>query len=242
MPSSPPQQRRTVPIIVLDRIVALAGHCRHAVTRLRGLSRHTPVLIVASLAVLVAAAVPVVMILRTPERLAPVALPPADMPLPTGSAEARPGQARPAASNAPGTARTTTPLVDPSAVRVTPPSPDAPSPTPNTPVALTAAFVIEDRALLSYGAGVTISNAGRARATNWTLVITLPRETLQISSVTGARATQEGARWTFVPDETTTEVPPGGFVRVTFRVSGAAISSTPTACTINGAACTGLPD
>ncbi|MGK5440224.1 cellulose binding domain-containing protein [Micromonospora sp. URMC 105] len=232
-----------MPIIVLDRIVALAGHGRHAVTRLRGLSRHTPVLIVASLAILIAAAVPVVLILRTPERLAPVALPPADVPLPTGSAEARPGQARPAASDAPGTARTATPLVDPSAARVAPPSPDAPSatPPPDAPAALAAAFVIESRALLSYGAGVTISNDGRVKATNWTLVITLPRESLQISSVTGARVTQSGATWTFVPDETTAQVPPGGFVRVTFRVSGAAISSTPTACTIDGAACTGLP-
>ncbi|MBM0256622.1 cellulose binding domain-containing protein [Micromonospora sp. 4G55] len=105
-----------------------------------------------------------------------------------------------------------------------------------------AAFAIEERALLSYGADVTISNAGRTRVTNWTLVITLPRESLEISSVSGARVTRAGATWTFVPDETTAEVAAGSSVLVSFRVSGAPISSTPTACTIDGAACTGLPD
>ncbi|MGY0005495.1 cellulose binding domain-containing protein, partial [Micromonospora sp. I033] len=102
-------------------------------------------------------------------------------------------------------------------------------------------FAVEESALLSYGAAVTISNPGPAAAADWTLVVVLPRESLQVTSVTGARTSRDGARWTFVPDGDTGRVPGGGTARVTFRVNGAAISATPTACTIDGVACTGLP-
>ncbi|WP_446213555.1 cellulose binding domain-containing protein [Micromonospora sp. IBSANI012] len=248
MPSSPPQPRRTVAVILLDRTVALAGHARRAIGDLGVSSRRTRVLLAASLVVLVATTASVVLVLRTPERLAPVALdPPPDVALPTDPAVGGPDpQARPAASAPAATRRTTTaagPPVGAAAPQATTPSARTPSAAAgsSTP-ALRAAFAIEERALLSYGADVTISNGGRTRVTNWTLVITLPRESLEISSVSGARATRAGAIWTFVPDETTAEVAAGSSVQVTFRVSGAPISSTPTACTIDGAACTGLPD
>ncbi|MEU5790608.1 cellulose binding domain-containing protein [Micromonospora purpureochromogenes] len=248
MPSSPPQPRRTVAVILLDRTVALAGHARRAVGGLAASSGRTRVLLAALLVVLVATTASVVLVLRTPERLAPVALdPPPDVALPTDPAVGGPDpHARPAASSPAATRRTTTaagPPVGAAAPPATAPSARTPSAAgSSTPAALRAAFAIEERALLSYGADVTISNAGRTRVTNWTLVITLPRESLEISSVSGARATRAGATWTFVPDETTAEVAAGSSVQVTFRVSGAPISSTPTACTIDGAACTGLPD
>ncbi|SCF35182.1 Cellulose binding domain-containing protein [Micromonospora purpureochromogenes] len=248
MPSSPPQPRRTVAVILLDRIVALAGHVRRAIGGLGASSRRTRVLLAASLVVLVATAASVVLVLRTPERLAPVALdPPPDVALPTDPAVGGPDpQARPAASS-PAAARRTTAAAGPPVAAAAPPATAPSARTPSaagssSPAALRAAFAIEERALFSYGADVTISNAGRTRVTNWTLVITLPRESLEVSSVTGARATREGAIWTFVPDGTTAEVAAESSVQVTFRVSGAPISSTPTACTIDGAACTGLPD
>ncbi|NYF58029.1 cellulose binding domain-containing protein [Micromonospora purpureochromogenes] len=249
MPSSPPRPRRTVAVILLDRTVALAGHARRAIGGLGASSRRTRVLLAASLVVLVATAASVVLVLRTPERLAPVALdPPPDVALPTDPAVGGPDpQARPAASSPAATRRTTTaagPPVGAAAPPATAPSARTPSAAAeaSTPTALRAVFAIEERALLSYGADVTISNAGRTRVTNWTLVITLPRESLEVSSVTGARATRAGAVWTFVPDGTTAEVAADSSVHVTFRVSGAPISSTPTACTIDGTACTGLPD
>ncbi|WP_346535373.1 cellulose binding domain-containing protein [Micromonospora sp. DPT] len=248
MPSSPPQPRRTVAVILLDRTVALAGHARRAIGGLGASSRRTRVLLAASLVVLVATTASVVLVLRTPERLAPVALdPPPDVALATDPAVGGPDpQARPAASSPAATRRTTAadPPVGAAAPQATTPSAHTPSAAAGSsiPPALGAAFAIEERALLSYGADVTISNGGRTRVTNWTLVITLPRESLEVSSVSGARATRAGATWTFVPDETTAEVAAGSSVRVTFRVSGAPISSTPTACTIDGAACTGLPD
>ncbi|WP_433120472.1 cellulose binding domain-containing protein [Micromonospora sp. CA-246542] len=87
---------------------------------------------------------------------------------------------------------------------------------------------------------MTISNPGPVPATRWTLTITLPRESLRVSAVEGARATQDGAVWTFVPDGSVGQVPGSGSTRVTFRVNGAVVGATPTACTIDGIACGGL--
>ncbi|MBM0227411.1 MULTISPECIES: cellulose binding domain-containing protein [Micromonospora] len=231
-------------IVVLDQIVAVAGSVRRALAGAGGGSRLTRAAVIASLAVLVATAVPVVLVLRTPERLTPVVLdPPPDGDLPTiPEFGTRSMEARPAASSPPAAARTTTeaPPAGPAAATTGgAPSPAATGST--SPAALRAAFAVEERALLSYGAGVTISNAGPTAVTGWTLVVTLPRESLEVTSVTGARATRAGATWTFVPDGSTGEVPGAGSVRVTFRVSGAPVNSTPTACTIDGAACSGLP-
>ncbi|MFD0786431.1 hypothetical protein ACFQZ8_21230, partial [Micromonospora azadirachtae] len=61
-------------IVVLDRIVALAASARRTVIDRSMGSRAARIAVVASLTVLVATAIPVVLVLRTPERLAPVAL------------------------------------------------------------------------------------------------------------------------------------------------------------------------
>ncbi|WP_406107126.1 cellulose binding domain-containing protein [Micromonospora globbae] len=224
-------------IIVLDRIVALAGSLRRTLTG--PASRVTRIAVLASLAVLVATAVPVVLVLRTPERLAPMALdPPPDPLVPTPPEPGTPGaEARPAGSSRPAPGHPTGTGAPTSAAS---PSASTASPSTAAPVPLRAAFAVEESALLGYGAAVTITNPGPARVPAWTLVVTLPRESLRVTEVTGARATQDGATWTFVPDGSG-PVPGGGSVRVTFRVAGAPISSTPTACTIDGVACTGLP-
>ncbi|RLQ00384.1 cellulose binding domain-containing protein, partial [Micromonospora sp. CV4] len=111
-----------------------------------------------------------------------------------------------------------------------------------TPAALGADFAIAEKSLLSYGAAVTISNPGPVPVAQWKLVVTLPRESLRVSSVQGAQASHDGAVWTFVPDGSAGPVSGDAPVRVTFRVNGSAGSSAPTACSIDEVACTGLSD
>ncbi|WP_143728233.1 cellulose binding domain-containing protein [Micromonospora cremea] len=234
-------------IILLDRIVAIAAAVRRVVTGRGDVSRAAWVALVAALGVLIATAVSVVGVLRTPEELAPVTLDPppsADQvgTLPTDTPRA--GQARPAATSPTrpaspqATATSPTPTPEPSTTTPTP----TPATAPPTPAALSADFAIAENSLLSYGAAVTINNPGQVPVAQWKLVVTLPRESLRVSSVEGAWASQDGAVWTFVPDESAGQVPGTASVRVTFRVNGASIGSAPTACTIDEVACTGLPD
>ncbi|PZF97840.1 cellulose binding domain-containing protein [Micromonospora deserti] len=230
--------RRTVAIILLDRVVAAAGTVRGVVSGRGDQSRLAPAAVLASLAVLVATAVSAVVVLRTPERLTPVAIDPppqAALPGPPGVGDlgARPG---PAASKLP--APDDPPAAEPPGARPSRSGPAATTATSRIP--LQAHFAVEESALLSYGAAVTVSNPGPNPAAAWELVVTLPRESLEVTSVRGARASRSGATWTFVPEENAGPLPGGGAVQVTFRVSGAQTSSRPTACTIDEAACTGL--
>jgi hypothetical protein len=225
-------------VVVLDRIVAVVGSARRAFAGRRGGRRPTWMAAIVLSALPVVAGVALVVALDGPERPAPVVPDPqAEVDAPsTPDVGGRESGADPAASR-PSEAAPRMPAV-------AAPTPNT-SPTvvtaPGTRAALRAAFAVEEHALLSYGAAVTISNPGSTRVTDWTMVITLPRESLDITSVSGARATREGATWTFQPDGTDGQVPGGTSVRVTFRVAGPAITSAPTACTIDGAACAGLP-
>ncbi|MCW3816260.1 cellulose binding domain-containing protein [Micromonospora sp. DR5-3] len=246
MPAPPSQPRRTVAIILLDGIVAAARTARRALAGRGGGSRLAQVAILASLGVLLATAYSVVTVLRTPERLTPVAVePPPDLAVADAPATGTPGEQPEPTSATPRASAHATTTAPPAAPPVGRPSGSAPSATsaaPPTPVALRADFAVENTALLSYGAAVTITNPGVAGATDWQLVIVLPRESLEVSSVTGARASRDGATWTFVPEGSAGAVPGRGAARVTFRVNGAAISATPRSCTIDGVACTGLPN
>ncbi|WP_406070486.1 cellulose binding domain-containing protein [Micromonospora sp. NBC_01638] len=230
-------------IILLDRIVAFGTAARRVLTGRDDVSRATWVAVIAALGVLVATAVSVVGVLRTPEKLTPVALDPPSSAEQVGTPPAGTprAQAQPAvvssAVPAPPPATSVPPTVGASA-RPTP----AGSTASTSPAALNADFAITDNALLSYGAAVTISNLGPVSAPQWTLVVTLSRESLRVSAVEGARASQDGAVWTFVPDGSAGQVPGNASVRVTFRVNGSLAGSAPEACTIDGAACTGLPN
>ncbi|MGK5738189.1 cellulose binding domain-containing protein [Micromonospora sp. URMC 103] len=240
MPASPPQPRRTAAIIVLDRIVAFAGSLRRAVIDRGPGTRAVRIAVLASLVVLVATAVPVVLVLRTPERLAPVALdPPPDPEVPAAPEPGTPGaEARPAVSSPPPAP--SSPVDSPTPTSAAPPSASAVASTSApAPEPLRGEFAIEEKALLSYRAAVTISNPGAVPSRAWTLVVTLPRESLAVTAVSGAKATQDGATWTFVPDGNGA-LPGHGSAKVTFRVDGAPISAAPTGCTVDGAACAGL--
>ncbi|MGN9774470.1 cellulose binding domain-containing protein [Micromonospora sp. H33] len=240
MPASPREPRRTVAIIILDWLVAAAGSVARALGGRDG-SRAVWVAVAASLGVVAATAVSVVLVLRAPERLAPVALdPPPDVAVVEPPLAGTPGREASPASTRPAPARSdpsrTTPSTRPSAT----PAPSSAA-APTRP-ALTAAFAVTDTALLSYRAAVTIGNPGSGPVPSWTLVITLPEESTDVTAVEGARVSRDGATWTFVPDGPAGQVPGQGSVRVSFRVADSSISSLPTACAIDGAACTGLSD
>lgn len=95
--------------------------------------------------------------------------------------------------------------------------------------------------LTGYRATVTITNPGPVAASGWKVTVTLPRETLTISNVDGATTDRRGAVWTLSPTTGTSSVGANGSVSITFQVNGAAIlDATPTACTIDGQACSGL--
>jgi hypothetical protein len=64
---------------------------------------------------------------------------------------------------------------------------------------------------------------------------------LTIGQVAGAQVRRNGTTWVFVPDGTTRPVPAGGSVEMRFRVDGTAVSANPTACTIDGHRCDGVP-
>ncbi|MCG5471790.1 cellulose binding domain-containing protein [Micromonospora sp. LAH09] len=244
MPATPPQPRRTVAIILLDRIVAVGTTARRVLTGRDDVSRATWVAVIAALGVLVATAVSVIGLLRTPEKLTPVTLdaPPSTeqvgtAPTDTPRAQARPAASSPATSAPSPTASTT--AAPPTVGASTRPTPSGATASA-TPAALTADFAIADTALLSYGAAVTISNPGSVPVPQWTLTVTLPRESLRVSAVEGARVSRDGAVWTFVPDGGAGQVAGSASVTVTFRVNGSPAGAAPEACAIDGAACVGF--
>ncbi|SCG65064.1 Cellulose binding domain-containing protein [Micromonospora coxensis] len=231
---------------MLDLAATVPTAIRRALTGRGDGSRLLGWSVLAVLAVVVAAVLLVASVLRDPERLAPAAQDPAPpagaviVPEPVATRDtAGPATPRASVSARPssGPRRSTPARPSPAGTPDgTPPS----RPTTPAPAALGADFVIESPQLLSYGAAVTINNPGAVPATGWTLVVTLPRDSLDVTHVDGARATQSGATWTFVPDDTTGLVAGQGQVRVTFRVTGPPQTSAPTACTVDGTACGGV--
>jgi hypothetical protein len=118
--------------------------------------------------------------------------------------------------------------------------PGSPGITENTAVPLTATYKTASvtAGLLGYRMTVTVANPGPAAKVTWLLAVTLPRPTLLISGVKGATASQNGSVWTFTPDPTTSTVPAGGTVQISFGVHGATlIDAAPRDCRIDGNPC-----
>ncbi|MGB2568094.1 cellulose binding domain-containing protein [Micromonospora citrea] len=242
--------RRTKAVVVLDLAATVPTAIRRALTGRGDGSRLLGWSVLAVLALVVAAVLLVASVLRDPERLAPAAQDPAPpggaviVPEPVGTrGTAEPTTSTPSASPRPSVGPRRTATASPSPVTTPGGTPDgtAPSrPSRPAPAALGADFVIESPQLLSYGAAVTISNPGSVPVTGWTLVVTLPRDSLDVTHVDGASATRNGATWTFAPDGTTGQVAGQAQVRVTFRVTGPPQTSAPTACAVDGAPCGGV--
>lgn len=196
--------------------------------------------VIAAAAVIVGTGVLVAALLRAPDRFAPLGVgPEPDAAVESTSDPARAGLGpnSSAGSTAPGTP---SPAPTPARTGTAAPPPGTDPADPERTAALTATYRTEQATLIGYRAAVDITNANPTPVDGWTVVITLPRRTLSIAEVSGATATQDGATWTFQPDQGTRRVPPDGTVRVTFRVDGAALGATaPTGCTVNGRPCEG---
>lgn len=256
--------RRTVPVVILDAVLGvlaalqtghLPGRGRERGGRERdeldGESRPdrprraavlwTSAAVVAVVAGTVSLAVAFV---RSPEGLAPLGVgspPPAVIEQPPAG--------DPSASAVPGSGGFgSSPPPVPRTGRATPtPGGSTASPPPGTatpkPLAARYATTEGGQALLvGYRATVTVTNPGATAVRGWRVTVTLPRKTLTVAEVSGAVAKQDGTTWTFTPAESTTTVPPGGSIQVSFRVGGATLAdAAPTGCTIDGRACQGLP-
>lgn len=103
---------------------------------------------------------------------------------------------------------------------------------------LAATYKTEKTRVSGYDASVTIKNAGKSGTSDWTVVITLPLLGLTVPMVNGAVLTQNGKQFTFTPVDATRTVGPGATVQFTFQVAGL---GNPSACTINGQPCAGVP-
>ncbi|GAA0948612.1 cellulose binding domain-containing protein [Virgisporangium aurantiacum] len=182
-----------------------------------------------------------------------------DSSIPTSGPRRAAADGTPTAKPGTGTRTPTASEISPSTDGSTPPpvlgAPTGGAPTPSAPGGsgragsggraepLRARFskVAGSESLTRYRATVTVTNPGQVAASSWTVAITLPRETLTLSDVEGATVSRNGATWTVVPAASVGTVAAGGSVSVSFQVNGAAVfDATPTACTINGQACTGL--
>lgn len=223
--------------MLLASVAAVRGLLRRAVRALpvrRGDRTLAIVIVAAALVAVIGTGFLVASLLRTPDQLAPLGVGPPPTPLAEASTggvpdDAEGGATPPASPLALPSSESSTGARD----RPRPPTPRPPAPPPT----LTARYASEGATLLNYTASVTIRNPGPGPVTGWTLVITLPRSTQAVGEVSGATTSRDGTTWTFVPDQSTRQVPADGSVQVRFRVDGSLFDSAPTACTIDKRPC-----
>jgi hypothetical protein len=146
----------------------------------------------------------------------------------------------PSASASPSASSSTRPSATPSAsdtsLATRPLSPRSTLPE-STLAPLTAGYTTA-AGLLGYRMTVTIANPAAVAQQNWQLTIALPRSTLTVADVSGATAKQNGATWTFTPEDKTSRIPAAGSTSVNFEVRGATlIDAAPKTCEINGNPC-----
>ena len=236
VPGSRPRPPRTLAVAlldsVLDALIAVRALARRLVpVRLRRDRRLRRGVAIASLAIVVGLGVLVVVLSQAPERFSPL----------DAGRQPDPNVAAPPPVGSPGAGFSpppSPPAPTPRASTVTVPFAGPPTVSHTTPRStLTARLTVDDTGLVSYRTSVSIDNPGSRSTTGWTLVVTLPRQTLTVTEVVGAQVTRKGATWTFVPDGSTRTVRDHGAVEVRFRVDGAFLGAAPTDCTIDGRAC-----
>jgi hypothetical protein len=185
---------------------------------------------------------------------APGAQPGGDPLVPPGApAPAQPGRASPS-----GTAAASDPATSPGGQTGFPagrassttggtaggsPTEGTASPSSGSQPSLTATYRTEstDLLVLGYRGAVVITNPATKTVDGWTVTITVPPLASSVSAVSGASARRNGATWTFVPVDATRQISPGGSVRLSFQVNGVTLASAPTACTVDGRPCAGIP-
>src|SRR6202035_2447273 len=89
-----------------------------------------------------------------------------------------------------------------------------------------------------YDGQYTITNAGTAAVTGWTLAFTLPAGT-SVSSLWDGSYTAAGGQVTVKNDSWDGTVQPGGTVTVGFVATSSGAAGQPAGCTIHGTPCQG---
>jgi uncharacterized protein YndB with AHSA1/START domain len=108
---------------------------------------------------------------------------------------------------------------------------------------LTAAYQQEGAHLGGYTGRVTVTNPGPVPTEGWTVVMSIPMAVSlpilgsTVRTISGASHKQDADTVTFTPTGDTRRVPPGKSVSFTFEVDGV---TKPTACTVDGRACSGI--
>jgi len=248
MNDSGTRPRRSLVVVLLDGVLRLTAavhagstptpRVREAGGR-RGAGRY--LLVIGVLAALAGTALLVAVLVRppggsgrSPDRAAALPGPRSQAAGPSVA-----GSARPSSTATPSPRGSATVTVAVSSAPA--PSPGASTPiVESTPVPLTASYRTSSitAGLLGYQMTVEVANPGATPKGGWTLTVTLPRPTLLVSGVSGATTTRDGSVWTFTPDATTSPVPAGGSVEITFDVRGATlIDATPQDCRIDGNRC-----
>jgi uncharacterized protein YndB with AHSA1/START domain len=108
-----------------------------------------------------------------------------------------------------------------------------------SPSGLTAAYKTEDVRVSGYDATITIQNPTGQAVRDWTVRLSLQLLDLRVRDVEGATAKPGRNEVIFTPVEATRSVSAGGSVKVSFRVDGL---GRPTACSIDGRPCHGIPE
>jgi endoglucanase len=104
---------------------------------------------------------------------------------------------------------------------------------------LTAAYHKESTHLGGYQGSVTVINPSRETVSGWTVVMTLAPLSLAVSDAGGVQHTQDGQTVIFTPTTDIRLIAPGGSIVFTFEVDGV---GSPSGCTVDGKACSGIPE
>lgn len=116
-------------------------------------------------------------------------------------------------------------------------------PSPGAPDVLSAAYKTDADWAFGYRGKVDLANPGTVENGAWTVVITL-KDPIAVTKAAGASFSQSGETVTFTPEAGAQPVGAGGgALSFTFEadLKGAIFNDrAPTACTINGRACSGL--
>lgn len=140
-----------------------------------------------------------------------------------------------AASSDPSTPPTTTPPTT-TPPTTTPPTTTPPTTTPPTGASCSVSYKIASAWTGGFTADVTVRNTGGSAVNGWSLKWTFPGDQ-KISNAWNAKTTQSGAAVTATDVGYNGAIPAGGSTGFGFQGTGSSTAS-PTAFTLNGAACT----
>ncbi|WP_067971866.1 glycoside hydrolase family 18 chitinase [Nocardiopsis trehalosi] len=114
----------------------------------------------------------------------------------------------------------------------------APAPAAAAPAGVTVVYTEGARWETGYSGQFTIDNDSGTALSNWTIRFTLPGGA-QVTSLWNATMARSGSDYTLTPPSWGASVPAGGTYTIGFNGTYAGGATAPTACTLDGAPCSG---